>query len=394
MSRTPDADKATHLTALRTQIDALDLEILETLSRRAAVAGQIGKVKSEAGGEVFSASREEEVLNRVLTANQGPLTPVTLRSIFRELISGCRALQRVQRVAFLGPEYSYSHLAAIDRFGEAMEYVRVGSIQAVFEEVTRKHVDYGLVPLENSTDGRIADTLDCFMHTPAAKICSEIRLRVHHNLLSNSEQMEIRRVYSKAQALSQCRHWLGKNLPHATLHEVSSTADAARLVQTDPHAAAVASRQAGVRFGLRVLFSHIEDHSENETRFAVVATHDSARTGDDKTAMMFEVAHTPGALADALMIFKTNDVNLTWIESFPTKEVKGEYIFFVDFDGHAEDAKVTTAIQALRGNVRGRAGARVVPGGQVGRRVIAEPRRRDTIHRVPLRPNRRRTKSS
>lgn len=347
MSRKPDDAKAANLDALRTQIDKLDLDILEKLSRRATVAGQIGKVKSEAGGEVFSASREEEVLNHVLTANSGPLAPVTLKSIFRELISGCRALQRVQRVAFLGPEYSYSHLAAIDRFGEAMEYVRVGSIQAVFEEVTRKHVDYGLVPLENSTDGRIADTLDCFMRTPATKICSEIRLRVHHNLLSNAEQMEIRRVYSKAQALSQCRHWLGKNLPHATLHEVSSTADAARLVQTDPHAAAVASRQAGVRFGLRVLFSHIEDHSENETRFAVVATHDSARTGTDKTAMMFEVAHTPGALADALVIFKTNKVNLTWIESFPTKEAKGEYIFFVDFDGHHEDAKVKKAIKSL-----------------------------------------------
>lgn len=336
-----------NLKALRVQIDKLDLQILELLNKRASIAGQIGKVKSESGGDVFNAAREEEVLSNILGANKGPLQDVTLQAIFRELISGCRALQRVQRVAFLGPEYSYSHLAALDRFGQAVEYVRVGSIPAVFEEVQRKHVDYGLVPLENSTDGRIADTLDCFVRMPEIKICSEIRLRVHHNLLSNAEQTEIRRVYSKAQALSQCRHWLGKNLPHATLHEVSSTADAARLVQSDPHAAAVASREAAVRFGLRVLFSNIEDHPENETRFAVIALHDSARTGADKTALLFQVSHTPGSLADVLTIFKQNKINLTWIESFPVRDVKGEYVFFADFDGHHEDPRVKKAIKGL-----------------------------------------------
>ena len=296
---------------------------------------------------MFSAAREEAVLANVLGANAGPLGETTLKAIFRELISGCRALQRVQRVAFLGPEYSYSHLAALERFGEAVEFVRVGGIAAVFEEVARKHVDYGLVPLENSTDGRIADTLDCFVRTPSLKICSEIRLRVHHNLLSNADPMNVRRVYSKAQALSQCRHWLGKNMPHATLHEVSSTADAARLVQTDPHAAAVASRQAGVRYGLKVLFPNIEDHPDNETRFAVIAHHDSARTGADKTAMVFQVPHTPGSLADVLTVFKANKINLTWIESFPLRDAKGEYVFFVDFDGHGDDPKVRKAVKGL-----------------------------------------------
>jgi chorismate mutase/prephenate dehydratase len=342
---TPDNSAA--LKSLRVQIDKLDLQILEALNKRATVASQIGKVKSEAGGEVFSASREEEVLNNIHQASKGPLSEVTLRAIFKELISGCRALQRIQRVAFLGPEYSYSHLAAIDRFGEAIEYVRVGAIPAVFEEVGRRHVDFGLVPLENSTDGRIADTLDCFIQMPEIKICSEIRLRVHHNLLSNAEQMDIRRVYSKAQALSQCRHWLGKNLPNATLHEVSSTADAARLVQTDPHAAAVASREAGVRYGLRVLFNNIEDQPNNETRFAVIATHDSARSGNDKTAIMFQVPHTPGSLADVLQVFKLNKINLTWIESFPYRQVKGEYVFFADFDGHHEDPRVKKTLKGL-----------------------------------------------
>ncbi|WP_238602883.1 prephenate dehydratase [Fimbriiglobus ruber] len=332
---------------MRAQIDKFDLQILETLNKRAAIAAQIGKIKSEIGGEVFNASREEEVLSNVLGANKGPLKEVTVKGIFRELMSGCRALQGAKRVAFLGPEYSYSHLAALERFGGAIEYVRVGSIPAVFEEVGRRHVDYGLVPLENSTDGRIADTLDSFVRLPQVRICSEIRLRVRHHLLANCEQTAIRKVYSKAQALSQCRHWLGKNLPHATTHEVSSTADAARLVQTDPHAAAVASRQAAVRYNLRVLFSNIEDQPDNETRFAVIALHDSPKTGNDKTAVMFQTQHSPGALADVLSVFKQNKINLTWIESFPYKDVKGEYVFFVDFDGHNEDAKVKKALKSL-----------------------------------------------
>lgn len=347
MTRKQEAEAAAHLKGLRVQVDKLDLQIVDLLNKRATVAGQIGKVKSELGGEIFSASREEEVIANVLGSSKGPLGEVSIRAIFKELISGCRALQKVQRVAFLGPEYSYSHLAAHDRFGEGTEYVRVGSIPAVFEEVTRKHADFGVVPLENSTDGRIADTLDCFIRMPQLKICSEIRVRVHHNLLANCEQTEIRRVYSKAQALSQCRNWLSKNLPHASLHEVSSTADAARLVQTEPHVAAVASRQAAVRYGLRVLFPHIEDHVENETRFAVIALHDSARTGADKTAIMFQVPHAPGSLSDVLGIFKANKINLTWIESFPYKEAKGEYVFFVDFEGHAEDAKVKKALKSL-----------------------------------------------
>ena len=203
------------------------------------------------------------------------------------------------------------------------------------------------MPIENSTDGRIADTLDCFVRIPEVKICAEVRLRVRHHLLSNAEQSEIRRVYSKAQALSQCRHWLGKNLPHAQLHEVSSTADAARLVQTDPHAAAVATRAAAVRWDLKILFNNIEDHPENETRFAVIAIHDSARTGNDKTALVFQVPHKPGALADVLNIFKECKINLSWIESFPYKDAKGEYIFFVDFDGHQNDAKVKKGLELL-----------------------------------------------
>jgi len=241
-------------------------------------------------------------------------------------------------------------LAALDRFGQAPAFAPVSTISAVFEEVIRKHAHFGVVPLENSTDGRIADTLDCFIRMPQVKICSEVRIRVHHHLLANCQPTEIRRVYSKAQALSQCRNWLSKNLPQASLHEVSSTADAARLVQTEPlTSAAVASRQAGVRYGLHTLFASIEDHSENETRFAIIALQDSSRTGADKTALVFQISHAPGALADVLAVFKLNKINLTWIESFPYKEAKGEYVFFVDFEGHHEDARVKKTIKSLEG---------------------------------------------
>src|SRR5438105_3782034 len=262
-------------------------------------------------------------------------------------MSGARALEKVPKIACLGPEFSYSHLAAVDRFGQAVEFSLVGSIPAVFEEVNRGHTEFGVVPLENSTDGRVTDTLDMFMRIPHLKICAEIRLRIHHNLLANCEQAEIRRVYSKGQALAQCRNWVSKNVPHAAIVEVSSTANAARLAQTEPGAAAVASRQAAVRYGLRILSQDIEDHPFNETRFAVIGHQEVKRTGHDKTAIVFRVGHAPGALADALNVFKQQKINLTWIESFPAHGEKPEYVFFADFEGHAEDPKPRKALGLL-----------------------------------------------
>lgn len=332
---------------LRSSIDRLDIQILKLVNERAAVAAEIGKIKNDQGTEVFTPAREEEVLQNVLEMNKGPLDPGTVRAIFREMMSGARALQKVLKVAYLGPEYSFSHLAAVERFGQAVEFMRVGSIAAVFEEVNRGHADFGVVPLENSTDGRVADTLDMFIRLPQLVICAEIRLRIHHNLLANCEQQEIRRVYSKPQALSQCRNWLSKNVPHASLHEVASTAIAAELAQREPGAAAIASRQAAVRYSLRTLFSDIEDSPYNETRFAVIGHQRCGKTGHDKTAVMFRVAHQPGSLVDTLDVFKQARINLTWIESFPAKLAKPEYIFFVDFEGHMDDPKVARVLKAL-----------------------------------------------
>jgi chorismate mutase/prephenate dehydratase len=336
------------LRTLRSQIDKLDLQILKLINERASVAAKIGRIKDDHGAEVFSAAREEEVLQNVLQVNKGPLDVSTVRAVFRELMSGSRALQKILKVSYLGPEYSFSHLAAVERFGQSVEFMRVGSITAVFEEVNRSHADFGVVPLENSTDGRIADTLDMFMRLPQLKICSEVRLPIHHNLMANCEQQDIRRIYSRPQALSQCRNWLSKNVPHASLHEVASTATAAELAQREPGAAAVASRQAAVKFGLRILFTNIEDSPFNETRFAVIGTQESPRTGHDKTAIMFKIRHQPGSLVDALGIFKQNKLNLTWIESFPAKSPHPEYVFFVDFEGHQEDPRVKRALTSLR----------------------------------------------
>lgn len=338
---------AASLRNLRTQIDKLDLQILKLINERAGLAAEIGRVKNDHGSEVFSPAREEEVLNNVLEANKGPLHNETVRAVYREIMSGSRALQKVLRVAYLGPDWSYSHLAAIERFGQAVEFIRVGSIMAVFEEVNRGHVDFGVVPLENSTDGRVADTLDMFMRLPQLKICAEVRLRIHHNLLANCEQPDIRRVYSKDQALSQCRNWLSKNVPHAQLIPMASTADAAKLAQQEPGAAAVASRQAAVQYGLRILFQDIQDSPYNETRFAVIGGQEVPKTGHDKTAIMFKVPHSPGSLVDALNVFKSAKLNLTWIESFPAKSPKSEYVFFADFEGHSEDPKVKKALATL-----------------------------------------------
>jgi chorismate mutase/prephenate dehydratase len=346
------AKTATQLKALRAQIDKLDLDIVRLINQRAAIAADIGKTKMEQGEDIFSPAREEEVYRNVSEANEknkGPLNENTIRAVFREIMSGSRALQKVHKVAYLGPEYSFSHLAALEHFGQSVELAPVLNIAVVFEEVARSHVDFGVVPIENSTDGRVADTLDMFLRTRNLSICGEIRLRIHHHLVANCEHQEIRRVYSKSNALSQCRNWLAKNVPHAQLCEVGSTANAANLAKQDHGVAAVASRQAATKYGLRVLFSQIEDNPHNETRFGVIGHHKAGKTGNDKTAVMFRLPHNPGSLVDALDVFKQNKVNLTWIESFPaqTAAQKSEYLFFVDFEGHQEDPKVAKTLKTL-----------------------------------------------
>ena len=324
----------------------MDREILSAISRRGEIAQQIGQAKLADNAQAYDAARESAVLEQVVANNSGPLAADAVRAIFRELISGTRALQTPVRVAYLGPEFTFSHLAAIERFGQSAELLPVGTIAAVFEEVEREQVQFGVVPMENSTDGRVNDTLECFSRSPA-RICGELQLRIHHYLLGTGTRDEIRTVYSKPQPLSQCRNWLAKHLPNATLSEVASTAAAAKAAKGHPHTAAIASRQAGIHYELPTIVGNIEDNTDNITRFAIISTGSGEKTGRDKTALMFEIAHEPGALADTMAIFKRSRLNMTWIESFPIPGHRGRYLFFVEFVGHADDPHARRAIATL-----------------------------------------------
>ncbi len=319
---------------------ALDRQIVDLLNARAAHP-------QARRDDVADAAKWDTIRRRIARANRGPLTNATLEAIYRELISGTRQAQRPAQVAFLGPLYSYSHLAALRRFGQSAQLVPVQSIASVFEEVRSGNCGYGIVPLANSTDGRIADTLDSFARQPV-RISGEVPLPIHHYLLGKGPRQNVKVVCSKPQALSQCRQWLVEHLPQAVLKETASTTEAAELAAADPTVAAIASREAGVHYGLDVLARHIEDRSENVTRFAVIGGELPPPSGRDKTALMFELAHTVGALADAMALFPKFGLNLTWVESFPLRETPNEYLFFVELEGHLEDRAVQQAVEALR----------------------------------------------
>ena len=340
------AARSPSIAALRAQIDKIDRELVGLANERARLALEVGELKDSSGKDAYDPGRESEVLAHAVDANKGPLPDRCVRSVFRELISGSRSLEKRIRACYLGPEYSYTHLAAIERFGESVELVPVGSIRAVFEEVNRGQADYGVVPIENSTDGRVVDTLDMFTRLPV-RICGEVQLAIHHHLLGRCRRSEVQEVYSKPQAVSQCRNWLSRHLPGARVIEVTSTSTAAQLAHDKPGVAAIASMQAGVHYGLQVLASSIEDNPENVTRFAVLGDTSAKKTRNDKTALMFGIPHRAGSLADVMAIFKRSRLNLTWIESFPIPGSDGAYLFFVEMEGHESDLRVRRAIASL-----------------------------------------------
>jgi chorismate mutase/prephenate dehydratase len=326
------------------ELNKVDRQIVKLAQDRAKA---YKKWLASSGNEsTWDSQCEADQLESAVSRSKGPLDDEAVRSIIRELVSGCRRLSRPRRICFLGPAYSYSHLAAIRKFGENNSMVPVGTIKAVFEEVNRGTSDLGLVPIENSTDGRIVDTLDMLARLPV-KICGEVQLRIHHNLLARCERKDVAEVYSKPQALSQCRDWLSQHLPNVRLVEMTSTAQAAQLAAEKPAAAAIASAQAATRYGLQILADSIEDNRHNVTRFAVIGDAAQKRTGQDKTSMMFEISHRPGSLADIMNVFKRCSLNLTWIESFPMPGTKNEYQFFVECEGHTADVKVKRALTSL-----------------------------------------------
>ncbi len=336
----------TGIEALQSQIAQLDQEFIRLVQQRAKLVLEAAQFSASPAEAAFASAIDEESQQRLTATAEGPLSHRCIRTVLRELSSGCRSLIHEPRIAYLGPLYSYSHLAAIHRFGQCVEFVPVGTIAAVFEEVHRKQSDFGLVPMENSTDGRVADTLDMFTRM-RVRICGEVELRIHHALLGKCARTEIREVYSKPQALSQCRNWLAKHLPAARLIEVTSTSTAAQLASEKPGAAAIASIQAGVHHGLDVLAEHIEDNPHNTTRFALIGDHIPPPTGNDHTAMLFQLSHRPGSLADVMNVFKRNKVNLTWIDSFPIPGSNRGYLFFAEMEGHENDPHLRRTVAKL-----------------------------------------------
>lgn len=346
-SAKPAASSAAKVVASsEAEIAKLDQEIVKLINRRAAATMKLIEAAPDRKSIIYDPRNDDDLYARLEGENQGPLPGRTIRGVFRHLLSAVRNQSRVQRVAYLGPAFSFSHMAAIERFGESADLIPVNTIPAVFEEVNRGHADFGLVPIENSTDGRIIDTLDMFTRLPL-RICGEVQLAIHHNLLGRMARGEINEVYSKPQALSQCRDWLSRNMPQARLIEVTSTSTAAQLARDKPGAAAVAGKQAAVEYGLQVLAENIEDNKSNVTRFAVIGDRPALATGRDRTSVLLQIPHKPGSLSDALSIFKQSKLNLTWIESFPLRGPETGYIFFLDCEGHMKDLKVKRALDEL-----------------------------------------------
>jgi chorismate mutase/prephenate dehydratase len=335
------------LESLRGQIDEFDGKIVDLLNARARIVVEIGRLKQQSNAPIYAPDREKMVLEKVRSLNRGPLPDRCLEAVYRELMSGSFALEKPLRIGFLGPNGTFSHAASVQKFGSSVTHVPLADIPSVFDEVIRGHIDYGLVPVENSLHGGVVDTLDAFLQS-SAKICAEVKTTIHHNLLSRVPWAQVKTVYSKPEIFSQCRKWLAATAKDRDVQAAASSSKAAELAAQQPDVAAIGSTLAGQLHGLRVLFENIEDDPDNETRFFVIGREPARRSGDDKTAIMFTTAHKPGALAEVLDVFKENGINLTDIEKRPSKKVNWEYYFFIDAQGHQDDAGMKKAIFEAR----------------------------------------------
>jgi chorismate mutase/prephenate dehydratase len=345
-----DSTKQTkQLDSVRREIDNLDVQIQNLISERARLAFRVRETKSDSTetADFFRPEREAQVLRGVLERNQGPLTDGEMLRLFREIMSACLAQQEPLKVAYLGPEGTFTQQAVHRHFGHSVHALSLSSIDDVFEQVQAGDANFGVVPVENSTQGIVSHTLDMFLVSDL-NICGEIELRVHQNLLTLASSVEqIERVYSHEQSLSQCKAWLRSNLPGVDLISVGSNSEAARRVRNAPEAAAVAGRSAAEVYGLPVLFADIEDHPDNTTRFLVIGRKIFSPSGKDKTTLLLSGHEGPGLLYGLLKPFQEHGVNMTRIESRPSRHGKWAYVFFVDLEGHIEDKNIQAALQDL-----------------------------------------------
>ncbi len=337
---------------LRKQIDHIDLQIVGALNKRSQVILKIRELKKKLGKGIYSPEREQQVLQRLERLNRGPMPKEALESIYREIMSSALALEKPLKIAYLGPQATFTHLAAIKKFGQQLEYVPCDSISGVFREVEKQNCDYGVVPIENSIEGAVTHTLDMLIDSDL-KICAQIVMNISHNLLGRGARKAIRKIYSNPQVFSQCRIWLQENFSKAELIDVSSTARAAQIAGAEKNSACIASILAARIYGLRVFEKNIEDSPSNLTRFLVICSKASgAPSGNDKTSVVFSIKDRVGALYDMLVPFKKYRINLTKIESRPSKKRVWDYYFFLDLEGHIRDKNVARALKELEGEAK------------------------------------------
>lgn len=344
-----DGTDKVDLTEVRQRIDSLDARIQALICERAGLAQAVRSAKGEAAtpAEYYRPDREAQVLRRVIERNDGPLADSVMLRLFREIMSACLAQQEPLRVAYLGPEGTFTQQAVFTQFGHSVSASSETGIDEVFRRVQGGEVDFGVVPVENSSQGIVTHTLDMFMHSDV-RIAAEVELRIHQHLLTRAGSLEaIERVYAHQQSLAQCRMWLAGHLEHAELIAVSSNAEAARRVRTAPDAAAIAGRNAAELYGLPVMFANIEDHADNTTRFLVLGRELLPPSGEDKTTLMVAGLDGPGALFGLIEPLSKHGVNMTRIESRPSRERRWDYVFFIDMEGHVDDPGLAEALAEI-----------------------------------------------
>lgn len=337
------------LAKIRERIDEIDNHLVQLISSRASLATEVANIKKNDGADAvfYRPEREAQILKRVISENKGPLSNEAITILFRELMSACLALEQQLKVAFLGPEGTFTHTAALRHFGHSVQTVALSGIAQVFHQVETRICQYGVVPIENSIEGMVNHTLDLLIHS-SLKISGEVELRIHQQLMSKAGSKDrIRKIYSHQQSLAQCRSWLDTNLPGIERIAVSSNAEAARIAAGDNTAAAIAGEAASRLYELPVLENNIEDEADNSTRFLIIAEKDSLPSGDDKTSLLFSMPSKPGSLLKMLSCFADNNINMTRIESRPSRRGLWEYVFFVDIDGHIRNDNVASAVQRL-----------------------------------------------
>lgn len=334
------------LQKLRSQVDRADEKIVHLLNNRAKIVLEIAKHKNTAGTSIYCPDRERQVLEKIERLNRGPLPEQALTAVYREIMSGSIALEKKLTIAFLGPEATFTHQAALKRFGSQLHFIPCDTISDVFGEVEKDKADYGVVPVENSIEGAVNSTLDMLVDSDL-KICAQVMLGISHTLVSRSRLNRVSVVYSKAEVFGQCRTWLLRNLPGVENREVSSTGKAAQMAAKTRNAAAIASELAAQLYGVPIIARNIEDSPRNMTKFFVIGKTEAGPTGKDRTSILFSIRDSVGALHDMLLPFKKYRINLTKIESRPVKKKAWDYYFFVDLEGHCQEPKILKALSEL-----------------------------------------------